>query len=71
MEKITYYGADVVKDLIDWSERGFIKTTRMGETSVLGIFAAVNFRAGAIAQVAAATGEGILASYGIKDYLKH
>ena len=42
----------------------------MGETSEAGVFAAGDCREGAIAQVAAATGEGVLASYGIKAYLK-
>lgn len=58
------------KDLIDLNERGFIKTTGLAETSVKGIFAAGDNREGAIAQVAAATGEGVLASYGLKEYLK-
>ncbi len=61
---------DIVKGLVDLDDRGFIKTTGMGETSVDGIFAAGDCREGAIAQVAAATGEGVLASYGIKAYLK-
>ncbi len=61
---------EIVKDFIDLNDRGFIKTTGMGETSVAGIFAAGDCREGAIAQVAAATGEGVLASYGIKAYLK-
>lgn len=56
--------------LIDLDQRGFIKTTGMAETSFRGIFAAGDCREGAIAQVAAATGEGVLASYGIKNYLK-
>ncbi len=51
-------------------QRGFIKTSGMAETSFSGIFAAGDCREGAIAQVAAATGEGVLASYGIKNYLK-
>jgi len=59
------------QDLIDLDEKGFIVTKGMGQTSVPGIFAAGDCRAGAIAQVAAATGEGVLASYGIKDYLKN
>lgn len=58
------------KTLIELNESGFIKTTGMGETSFPGIFAAGDCREGAIAQVAAATGEGVLASYGIKNYLK-
>ena len=57
-------------NLIELNERGFITTTGMAETSVKGIFAAGDCREGAIAQVAAATGEGVLASYGIKSYLK-
>lgn len=60
----------VVTDLVGLDDRGFIETTGLGETTVPGIFAAGDCRKGAIAQVAAATGEGVLASYGIKNYLK-
>jgi thioredoxin reductase (NADPH) len=56
--------------LIELNEQGFIKTTGLAETSVKGIFAAGDNRHGAIAQVAAATGEGVLASYGLREYLK-
>ncbi len=52
------------------NDQGFIQTTGMGQTSVKGIFAAGDCREGAIAQVAAATGEGVLASYGLKAFLK-
>lgn len=58
------------KGYVDLNERGFIKTTGLAQTSVPGIFAAGDVREGAIAQVAAATGEGVLASYGIREYLK-
>lgn len=58
------------KDLVALNERGFIKTTGLAQTSQEGIFAAGDCREGAIAQVAAATGEGVLASYGLRDYLK-
>ena len=58
------------KGFIDLDQRGFIKTTGLAETSVKGIFAAGDCREGAIAQVAAATGEGVLASYGIRNFLK-
>ena len=61
---------EVLRNVIDLDDKGFIKTSGMGETSVSGIFAAGDCREGAIAQVAAATGEGVLASYGIKNYLK-
>ena len=58
------------KDIIALNERGFIKTSGLAETNVKGIFAAGDCREGAIAQVAAATGEGVLASYGIRSFLK-
>ncbi|WP_052172368.1 FAD-dependent oxidoreductase [Psychroserpens jangbogonensis] len=58
------------RDVVSLDEREFIQTTGLAETSVKGIFAAGDCREGAIAQVAAATGEGVLASYGIRNYLK-
>lgn len=58
------------KGIVDLNNQGFITTTGLAETSVKGIFAAGDCREGAIAQVAAATGEGVLASYGVKGYLK-
>ena len=58
------------KDTVQLDKRGFIQTTGLAETSVKGIFAAGDCREGAIAQVAAATGEGVLASYGIRAYFK-
>ena len=59
------------KGLVDMNERGFITTTGLAKTSVKGIFAAGDNRDGAIAQVAAATGEGVLASYGLREFLKN
>ncbi|GAB2551559.1 FAD-dependent oxidoreductase [Spirosoma aerophilum] len=55
---------------VQLNEHGFI-CTRPGsvETSVPGILAAGDCRQGAIAQVAAATGEGVVASFGVKAYL--
>lgn len=58
------------KGIVDLNEQNLIKTTGLAKTSVDGIFAAGDNREGAIAQVAAATGEGVLASYGVKEYLK-
>ncbi|MEO8788334.1 MAG: FAD-dependent oxidoreductase [Chitinophagaceae bacterium] len=58
--------------LINLSQSGHILTKGLNQTNVSGIFAAGDCRFGAIAQVAAATGEGVVASYGIKEYLnKH
>lgn len=62
---------DVFKDVLDLNKSGFITTKGLAQTSAEGIFAAGDCREGAIAQVAAATGEGVLASYGLKDYLKN
>ena len=61
---------EAFKGLVKLDKRGFILTTGLAETSEKGIFAAGDCREGAIAQVAAATGEGVLASYGLRDYLK-
>lgn len=58
------------KGLVSLNDRGFITTIGLAQTTVEGIFAAGDCREGAIAQVAAATGEGVLASYGIRNYLK-
>ncbi len=60
----------IFKGVIDLNENGFITTKGLAQTSAEGIFAAGDVREGAIAQVAAATGEGVLASYGLRDYLK-
>lgn len=60
-----------LEGIVDLNEKGSILTTGFGKTSVEGIFAAGDCREGAIAQVAAATGEGIMASYGIKNYLSN
>ncbi len=62
---------DSFKEIVNLNERGFITTTGLAKTSVEGIFSAGDCREGAIAQVAAATGEGVLASYGIREYLKN
>ncbi len=58
-----------LKNIISLAPTGHIETNGYAETSVKGIFAAGDCRKGAIAQVAAATGEGVMASYGIKAYL--
>ena len=56
--------------LVNLSQSGHILTKGLNQTNVSGIFAAGDCRFGAIAQVAAATGEGVVASYGIREYLK-
>lgn len=53
-------------------EKGFV-VTKAGrtETNIAGVFAAGDCRQGAYAQVAAATGEGVMASYALRAYLGH
>jgi thioredoxin reductase (NADPH) len=58
------------KSLLNLSDSGHILTKGLNKTNVEGIFAAGDCRKGAIAQVASATGEGVVASYGLKEYLK-
>lgn len=55
---------------VNLSQSGHILTKGLNQSSVPGVFAAGDCRFGAIAQVAAATGEGVVASYGLKEYLK-
>lgn len=51
-------------------EQGFIATgIGRTETNIPGVFAAGDCRQGAYAQVAAATGEGVMASYAVRAYL--
>ena len=59
-----------LKGNIVLNKRGFLVTKGLAQTSVKGIFAAGDCREGAIAQVAAATGEGVLASYGVREFFK-
>lgn len=60
-----------LKNIINLTPSGHIETNGYAETSVKGVFAAGDCRKGAIAQVAAATGEGVMASYGIKAFLSN
>jgi thioredoxin reductase (NADPH) len=57
-----------VKDLVECDRWGFIKT-RPGslETNVSGIFAAGDVRAGSTKQIASAAGEGVFASFLVKE----
>ena len=58
------------KSAVALDEQGFISTENgRTETSVEGVFAAGDCRRGAYAQVAAATGEGVMASYAVRGYL--
>lgn len=60
----------VFEGWLDLDKEGYILTTAKAKTSIEGIFAAGECRQGAIAQVAAAVGEGVMASYGMEAYLE-
>jgi thioredoxin reductase (NADPH) len=55
---------------IKLDERGFIPTSRTLETSLPGVFAAGDARAGSTKQVASAVGEGATAALMVREYLK-
>jgi thioredoxin reductase (NADPH) len=58
------------KSGVELDEQGFIATgPGRVETNIEGVFAAGDCRQGAYAQVAAATGEGVMASYAVRSYL--
>jgi len=56
--------------LLDLDPAGFITTDRMMETSVPGIFAAGDVRAGSTKQLAAAVGEGAAVALQIRSHLE-
>ena len=57
------------ESVLSLSQSKHILTKGLNKTNVDGIFAAGDCRHGAIAQVAAATGEGVVASYGVREFL--
>jgi thioredoxin reductase (NADPH) len=59
-----------VRDLVATDERGFIITDGTLQTSVPGIFAAGDCRAGSTNQAASAAGEGAAAALNIRRYLE-
>ncbi len=63
---------DFLNGFIELDQRNFIKT-QCGtvQTSVDGVLAAGDCRMGAVAQVAAATGEGVMASYAVRRFLSN
>jgi thioredoxin reductase (NADPH) len=60
---------DLLKEKAELDQAGFIKTEHM-RTSIPGVFAAGDVRAGSTKQAASATGEGATAALMIREYLK-
>lgn len=58
------------KGTVDLDEMGFIKTDRTLMTSLDGVFAAGDARAGSTKQVASAVGDGVAAALMIRAYLE-
>lgn len=59
----------VVRDLVETDKRGFIVTDVAFETSVPGLFAAGDCRAGSTKQAASAAGEGAAVALAIRKYI--
>ncbi|MGC8649784.1 MAG: thioredoxin-disulfide reductase [Hydrogenobaculum sp.] len=62
---------DIVKDLVEMDEYGYIKVNDNMETSVPGIFAAGDCRSGQTGQVVVAAGEGCIAAMAAERYLQN
>ncbi|MDQ1689362.1 MAG: thioredoxin reductase [Frankiaceae bacterium] len=61
---------EVVKGIVDLDDYGFITTDAALQTSVEGVFAAGDVRAGSTKQAASAAGEGAAVALGIRRYLE-
>ena len=63
---------EFLNGFVELDQRNFIKT-QCGtvQTNVDGVLAAGDCRMGAVAQVAAATGEGVMASYAVRRFLSN
>jgi thioredoxin reductase (NADPH) len=61
---------EFVKDTVALDERGFVKTDAMFQTSVPGVFAAGDSRAGSTKQLGSAVGDGIAALLSARRFLQ-
>ena len=59
-----------VKDSVETDQWGFITTDAMFQTSMPGVFAAGDVRAGSTKQLASAIGEGLTALLMVRQYLQ-
>lgn len=63
--------SELVQGLLDFDDKGFIKTDDNFETSVPGIFAAGDIRSKLFRQISTAVGEGAAASFSVEKYLEN
>ena len=61
---------DFLRSVVDLDQWGFITTGENLQTSVEGVYAAGDVRAGSTKQVASAVGEGATAALMIRQYLE-
>jgi len=61
---------ELVKDVVKLDEFGFVQTDMSLQTSMPGVFAAGDVRAGSTKQAASAAGEGAGAALAIRRYLE-
>ncbi len=62
--------SELVRDLVDVDALGFVQTDMGLQTSMSGVFAAGDIRAGSTKQAASAAGEGAAAALAIRRYLE-
>ncbi len=67
----TQPNTELVKDLVELDENGFIKTSDHMETSLPGVFAAGDIRSKILRQISTAVGEGAEASFSAQRYLEN
>ncbi len=67
----TVPNSEIVKDIVEVDERGFIKTNQNRETSVSGIFAVGDVRDTPLRQVVTAAGDGAIAEFSAENYIKN
>ncbi len=60
-----------LEGFVDLDEKGYVKADSMTRTSVPGVFAAGEIRAGAVKQLVAACGEGCEAALAAQEYIDH
>lgn len=67
----TKSNSDLVKDLVEMDERGYIKTNEDTSTNVPGLYAAGDIRQKPLRQVVTAVADGAVAAVEVEKYLAH
>ena len=61
----------LIKDFVELDDKGYVKTGKSLVTSVPGVFAAGEIRAGAVKQLVSACGEGCEAALAAQEHIEH